>query len=424
MWRDQISGRNHSTSYLPGAIMACANVFDAFRYATEALGEEICRLACFHSVVLDVVPRGVFPKHSGLNASVFTVRPNEPVDENRPGDTIVLADGSNAGVCNYSFKDLSIGFDEVTYGPRRLQWRGPLFCKDDAYFAHAPDEFLSAYVEEMTNYVQMDIENHLLYWYMRMVPIYVANANFGITPPPAPSATLTAPVATSELTMDMLDRLAMQLVTNRASPDDKRYVELGGMGPLYTLYVGAEASQRILRSNADFRMDIRYSDPTLLLNRLGANQAVKNWKFLIWTLPYRFTHDGTKYINVPRFVSSAATKGTKTDVNPNWINPTTAPYEVAIVLSPEVMKSELIIPDSRVDGVTWPTTNYMGNWNWVTGPEAVAMTDGDACYDPLRKRGRHIAEYLHALRPGCNTKAGAIIFHKRCPKTMEVVGCS
>jgi hypothetical protein len=401
--------------------MPCPNVFDAFRYATEALGEEICRLACFHSVVLDVVPRGVFPKHSGINASVFTVRPNEPVDENRPGDVITLADGSNAGVCNYNFKDLSIGFDEVTYGPRRLQWRGPLFCKDDAYFAHQPDEFLSAYVEEMTNYVQMDLENHLLYWYMRMVPIYVAAANIG---PFGPSATLTAPVATSELTQQMLDSIAMNLIYNRAAPDDKRYVELGGMGPLYTVYIGAEASARILKSNENFRMDIRYADPSLLLNRMGANQAVKNFKHLIWPLPYRFTHSGSAYVNVPRFTSSAATKGTKTDVSANWKNPATAPYEAAIVLSTEVMKSELIDPDSRVDGVTWPTTDYMGKWNWVTGPEAVSLADGDACYDPLRKRGRHIAEYLHALRPGCNVRSGAVIFYKRCPTTMEIVGCS
>jgi hypothetical protein len=372
-------------------------------------------------MVLDLIPRGTYEPGQGLNASVFTINPNEPIDENRPGDLVVLADGTNAGACNYSFKDLEIGFTEVTYGPRRLQWRGPLFCKDDAYFAHQSDEFLSGYVEEMSNYVQMDLENHMLYWYSRMVPIYVANATWG--PYPA-SSTLIAPVATSELTMSMLDQLALNLIYNRSAPDDKRYVELGGMGPLYSIYIGAIAAQRILKSNENFRMDIRYADPNLLLNRVGANQAIKNWKFVIWPLPFRFTHDGTKYVNVPRFVRTAATKGFKTEVNPNWQSPTAAPYEAAIVLSPAVMKSEIIQPQSRVDGVTWPPSNYMGEWNWVTGPDAVAVTDGDACYDPLHKRGRHIAEYMHALRPGCNVKAGAMIFHKRCPTTMELVACS
>ena len=159
--------------------MACPNVFDGFKVATEFLSHDIYRIASFRDPWINLIPRGVFPKNVGTNPFVFTVGKSEPTSEERVGASITLANGSNQGVCSYSFTDVAVGFNEDNYAPMRLQWKGPLFCKDDQYFNHDPDAFLGGYVQEMAEYVRKDLSNPLPYHYLRRVPIYVASRRHG-----------------------------------------------------------------------------------------------------------------------------------------------------------------------------------------------------------------------------------------------------
>ena len=405
--------------------MACGNAFDGFRTATEYLADEIYTKAGFDSIFMNLIPSGTYAPHSGLTHNYFTLLKQEPTNEERVGDVIVLSTGSTLGACGATWQDVALGFNEGTYSPVQLDWRGPIFCKDDQYFHHLSDDFIGGYVSELTDYVKRDLENHFFYHYSRRVPIYVATATFG-EGTANPSTTLTAPVATTELTQQMMDRLTARLIYDRASkPDGKGWIEMGSNGIMFTAWVGIEALQRLKTNNIEFRTDLRYGDPSALLMRLGAQEAIKNFKYLPNALPARYTHDGTKYVRVPTFVSTAGTKGTGTDVNPNWINPATAPYEAALVLSPYVMTSEKIKPASTVGPVTWKDTNYMGEWMWVTGNDALSQTDGDGCMtDPLHKRGRHFAQYKHALKPGPTPRSGAIIFFKRCVGSIALVACS
>lgn len=410
--------------------MACGSEFDAFRVATEYLSNDIYNRAKFNSVLMNAIPEGVFPQNVGTTATIFTVERNELATMNTGGNAIGIspadASGVVTGACDYSFTDLSIGFTSSTYSPKRLQYRGPIFCKDEQYFTHDTDTFINAYVEDLSYQVMRDYDEFLFYHYARTVPIYVANASLGNALGTA-STTLTAAVATSELTQQMLDRLVPLFIANRSLPsaaDGNGFIEWGPSGPLWTLNIGSTASANILTNNAELRTDLRYADPKSLLNRLGATQAVKNFRHLPVVLPWRFTHDGTKYVRVSPFTSSAATKGTKSTVSSTYLNPTTAPYEAALILAPEAFRVEKVVPPSSVGGLSWPSTPAMGEWKWVTGPQALQAAAGDACLDPLDKFGRHFGELTAAPRPGANPQAGAIIFYKRCPVSNTIVGCT
>lgn len=410
--------------------MACGTEFDAFRVATEYLSNDIYQRAKFNSVLMNAIPEGTFPQNVGTTATIFTLERNELTTMNTGGSAITISPDSAAGrvsgACDYSFTDLSIGFTSTTYAPKKLQYRGPIFCKDEQYFTHDPDTFINGYVEDLSYQVMRDYEEFLFYYYARTVPIYVANSTTGNTQGTA-STTLTAAAATSELTQAHLDKLVPLFIANRSLPsasDGVGFIEFGPSGPLWTLNIGPEASAKILTNNAELRTDIRYANPTSLLARLGATQAVKNFRHLPVVLPWRFTHDGTKYVRVSPFTSSAATKGTKSTISDTYLNPTTAPYEAALILAPEAFRVEKVDPVSTVGGLTFPATPRMGEWKWVTGPEALQATSGDACYDPLHKKGRHYGEVIAAPRPGANPQAGAIIFYKRCPNTVTVVGCT
>jgi len=403
--------------------MACDNIYDAFKVATEHLGDELYRRASFSSIWSNLIPRGEFPKHVGLTKSVFEMGNSYPTTDERTWDSYTLANGSNAGACAYNFQDYTVGYDELTYSPTHFQMRGPLLCKDEMNFSHLAPQFLNGYVEELTKLVQVELDNKLMKEYYDKVPKAVMTAAFPIT---APGAGLTAlPEASSDLTQEALDKAYVHLIHKRASnPDSNGFVSLDNGGPLFSLYLGMEASQAIILNNAEFRDDLRQgSMNSELFRRLGANTAIKGFRHLINPLPPRFTFSGGTYTRVNTFADVSGSKGTYQDINPSYLDEASAPYEAAFVLSPDVMTWDWVRPDSQVGRTSWKPQSYMGDWQFITGDEACS-TDGSG-YDPFHKYGRHIAEMSGAAKPGSNRSAGLMIIYKRCHlSSLTTVTCT
>lgn len=403
--------------------MACANVFDVMPVATEYLSKEIYKRATFDSVYDTVIPRGEFAPNSGLTHTTFTVLNSAPTSVTADWDSVTLANGSNGGSCDTTWNTVNVGYQSATYTPVKRGWRGPLLCRDDLYFDHEPAQFIDGYIQNLADFVSLDWNYQLQRKYVRSVPIYVCRSGFAT--PAAASSTLTAPQATSEVTLEMLETLAAQLIYNRATkPDSYGFVQLTDVGPTFSLEIGMEMSQKLVRNVPEYRQDIRWAEPSLFMKKIGATKVIQNFRHVISPLPLRFTYDGTKYVEVPRWSNTSATKGTAQDINPAWLSPASAPYEAAVVLSPYVMTAEVVRPPSAVGAVNWSPYGYMGEWKWVTGIEAISQADGDGCFDPLRKKGRHYAEYIYAPRPGANPKAGAVVIYKRCAESYTLSSCT
>ena len=403
--------------------MACANIYDAFKVATQHLGDELYRRATFSSIWSNLVPRGEFPKHVGLTKSVFEMGNSYPTTDERTWDSYTLANGSNAGACAYNFTDYTVGYDELTYSPSHFQLRGPLLCKDEMNFSHLAPQFLNGYVEELTKLTQVELDNKLMKEYYDKVPKAVMTAAFPIT---AAGAGLTAlPEASSDLTQEALDKAYVHLVHKRATnPDSNGFVSLDNGGPLFSLYLGMEASQAIILNNSEFRKDLREGAMNSeLFRNLGANTSVKGFRHIINPLPPRFTFSGGTYTRVNTFADVSGSKGTYQDINPSYLDESTAPYEAAFVLSPDVMSWDWVRPDNQVGSTRWEPQSYMGDWQFITGDEACA-SDGSG-YDPFQKYGRHIAEMSGAAKPGSNRSAGLMILFKRCHlSSLTTVTCT
>lgn len=390
--------------------------------ATEYLSPEIYKRATFDSVYDTLIQRGVFEPNSGLSHTTFTVLNSAPTSVTADWDTVTLSNNNNGGACDTTFNQVNVGFESSTYYPVKRGYKGPLLCKDDLYFDHAPQQFLEGYIQNLANYVRLDWEYQLQRQYIRRVPIYVAGASFGS--PANANATLTAAAATSQITLEMLETLAAQLIQNRATlPDSYGFVSLTDVGPTFSLDIGMEISQQLVRNVPEYRQDIRWAEPSLFMKRIGATKVIQNFRHIVNVLPIRFTHDGTKYVEVPRWVNITPSggKGTPQDINPAW---TTAPYEACVVLSPEVFQADIVRPPSAVGSLNWSPYGYQGEWKWVTGPFAIGAADGDACYDPLQKKGRHFAEMIYAPRPRSNPKAGAVVIFKRCAANYTLSTCT
>ena len=415
--------------------MSCPNVFNAFAVATESLAQDVYKRASYRSMWLNLIERGEYPQGTGLTQTSFNTTSIEPTAAEE-WSAITLASGNpgdNGGACDVTYNDVPVGFNAVTWGPERFALKGPLLCKDDLTFDHRVEAFLRVYLEKLSIRAQRSWETRYQNMFAKYAIKAVADSSFtqvetipsGINELPwiqTGSAGQALNQATSELTQEMLDVAAATLIRNGATnPDSSGFISYSSDGPVFPLYIGLEASQRIAQNNAALREDLRFADMgsgpgAELLKRIGANRVIKNFRHIQNLFPPRFSYAGGKYTLIQPFTSSSGTKGTVFSVNPSW---TTALYEGAFVPTPYVIKSHIVRPVNRVGDLSWMPTNYMGEWQWVTGAYKLDVD----CADPLEKKGQHYAEFVHAVEPVFTNQGMTIIF-RRCTGALTQIICS
>lgn len=403
--------------------MACLDIFDAFRVATEDLDERVYRTASYRSMWLNLINRSAYELGQGVTHSVFGIGNVEPTGL-ETWQAITLATGTGQGACANNWNDVEWGFDEDTFSPEMFQLRGPVICRKDLLFSHDVDTFLGAYVQEISKRAKRTWEQRYEAIHISLSRKAIAVADFEGSF--ADQAGLTGlDEATCELTQEMLEIVAQYLMEDGATtPDSNGFIEWGDAGPIFSLHIGMAASQRILRQNAELRQDYRYADPQNIIARLGANRVIGNFRHIINQRPRRYSFVGGTYTYIPPYKTATgaddATKGTKQIINPSWRN---AAYEGADVVSSRLFTSQVPPGKSTFDGVTFPPASYMGEWKFVTGPDAHGA---NTCDDPLHHTGRHFAEFIHAAKPDITArfKHGYHIIFERCTGAVECVQCS
>jgi hypothetical protein len=391
--------------------MACTDVWDAFAVATEDLDKEVFKRASHQNVWLNIIQRGEYPHNVGLTRTVFTAGRQEPASDEETWPAVTLADGSNAGACSTTYHDAYTGYNADTYSPEQYGLKGPVICKDELIFSHNVEDFLRIYLNALSIRARRSWENRYQTLFINFSRKGVARADFALT---AAEHNMTLDIATSALTQEMLDNTAYELINSGATdPDSQGWITLGENGPVFPLMIGLEMSNQLATNNADLRDDIRWADSgkgtkgAMLLQAIGANRTIKNFRHVPVLFPPRYTYNGTAYVRVNTWTGSAGTKGTVYSLSTAY---KAAPYEGAIVMSPWVFKSEIVRPVNSAAGLSWSPTNSMGEWQFVTGAE---KWDTD-CPDPLQKYGRHFAEFKHAAKP-IFPEYGVTLIYKRCP---------
>lgn len=367
--------------------------------------------------MLNLVPRAEYAQGTGLTQSVFTIERSEPTSDEESWTAITISGGA---ACNQTYNAVEVGFTEGTYSPEQFGLRGPVICQDDLIYNLHAEQFLEAYIQSLGIRSKRSVENRLLKKYIDLSYKQICNASFT----QYTGTDLTTSQATSELTQEYLDCLAVDLNESGASdPNSSGWITLGEDGPIYPLYIGQEMSQHLLTNNSDLRQDRRNADDTkgdmsMLFQRVGATRVIKNFRHVINLFPARYEYSAGAYTRVNTWLMSAKTKGTGAEINPAW---KTATYEAAHVLTPWVMTEEIVKPVNSAAGLSWPVKSYFGEWEFIVGGNLI--TDG-TCYDPRKKLGAHFGEYKHALRPIFRQYGRTILF-KRCPCTnFDIVTCT
>jgi hypothetical protein len=395
--------------------MAC-DPFDAMKVATESFDEDLLRRASPTSLWLNAIPRGKYPQGVGINQTTFIIANSEPTSDNEEWTDITLNTDTNQiePGCDITYEQVEVGFIEQNYGPRQFGLKGPVICKDNLTFQHNAVQFLLAYEQEMAKRSKRSWEFEMRRTYMDFSQ-KIIDGNL-VDEGSSPVHSLTT-VPTSELTQDILDVVAGMLIDSDANqPDETGYVTLSEEGPLFTLYIGVDASQKILRNDPERRIDARYAIPSELFKRLGATRVIGNFRHAITTIPPRFNIVDGHITSVPTFVMVTTTQGKRAKRNPDWVD---AEIEAAIVVLTSVFEAEVVVPISAAGNfVNFDPTSYFGEWSFVTG----AFRLGLDCTDPLEKFGQHYAEFKYAPKP-MFPEHGKVILFKRCPLDITLSYC-
>ncbi len=398
------------------AAYACPTPFDALRINTEWLPDTVYRKASQTNFWVGYVQAVEFPRNSGVNQTTFVIGNSEPYSNSEAWTDVTLNSNVISTMCQASYQDVNVGYNETTYAPRRIGLAGPVICRETLTFAHQPAQFLRQYQNELVKRAARTWEFDLRNRATQIFAKAIAGTAFDIS---TGSTVFPGYASNSELTLDMLDEVAQYLIQAGATDADHEWVELGPDGPIFPLVIGLQASQNLTTNQTDRREDYRFADEGhgpqgQLMKALGASRVIRNWRIVPVVLPPRYNFTNGEYVQVNTYEEVSASEGTVARVSADYRN---ALYEVAFVPHPMAFMKSVIRPDSA--GLSWDPLNYMGEWVWETGP----LISTTYCFDPMKNYGRHFANFMYAPQP-IYPEFGVAIIYKRCLNDAEYAPCT
>lgn len=393
------------------------------RVATEFLGPELHAIASPATPYYNFVERGTFAKHSGVNMTTFVAGRVEPTSKSAGWSDITLSSNAITGAgCAPSFTDVQVGFNELTYAPRKLQLKGPSICKDNLTFSHNPSQFIQRhYVPSLSRYVKRKIDLEFRDQVIKLGnKMSIAAGGFSNV---FTGTTLPTIKPTSQLNWDWLDGVAARLISSGASTPEGGVIELGPDGPVFPIFIGLEMLNRLATNMSAIRGDFQNADMgkgqmAETLKAIGASRQIKNFRFAPVTHPPRYTWNNSILVEVEAFEDSNLTHGVGQVETSAWLN---AEYEGAVIPHSQQYKANLVLPDNA--GLDFDNHSYNGEWNFVTGANNLVLNSGTVCFDPLHKWGAHFAEFAYAPEP-IHTNYAWTLIYKRCQNDQAVTVCT
>jgi hypothetical protein len=356
------------------------------------------------------MPRGTFPKGMGDILNVLTYERSAPLEAAPAWHDVVTVDGAEGGACLPPVTKVGIASTTRNFNLQRRALEGPDFCAEDLRTPFELAQQLNSISDILAEYSRLEWEIHNRQEYFRLVKRKVV---MGCPPTESNTSATTYPAvcATSILTQGILDRYAAKLFRDGAM--QSAMARDNGRAVL-TLITSWETSQNLITLNADMRQDLRWAKPDMLLEPILTNNRVyRGFVHVIDPYPRRFTCAGGVYTEVPAFMTAAATKGNKAEINTEY---EAAPYEETVIKDPSVMK-QLIpepitnpAPNFRFDPVT-----YTGSWKVQNIQDRICNPDSNILYH----RG-----ILAAASMPIHPERGVAFVHLRCdPACAGVTSC-
>ena len=285
------------------------------------------------------------------------------------------------------------------YYLQRAEIESPKFSLEDLFFATQRDQQLDAITESLTEATRYTIENRNRDEFMRVAanlvpclststPILTtvdgdgdntADDTFeGYTLGDSNGTTATIKLTTSgsgnsDVTPDAnISNAVLDKIYNRMNRQGAGLLAYGRENgrPVYTLVISSEGSYTVT-TEAGYRDDVRLNSSRVsdLIAPLGVEKSFRGFYHLIDDLAPRYTISG----GIPtRVLPYTVSSGVMSD-NSSY---DTATHEVAFVLHPQVLETQVPSPVFSAKGISFDPVSFRGDFRWTNIKHPITNPDG------------------------------------------------
>jgi hypothetical protein len=401
---------------------SCEAISDQFvrEQGRVALGTH--RLGLYKDPYLRLVTQSAFPDHMGKTITNVvaqrTIATGSGWEEMGISGDPTSADNS----CLPPVKKVGYAFDTKTFSLRHQAVESDWICLEDLRTSAFPIDDINNYVKSLADNVNVEWIKRYDNDYLSHVNILSVEAGFdsqigtGVTfsGDAATITGLTAP--TSVLTTGVLRQIYDTLYTDNAGDDGDAVTDDGS--PVFNVMSDRATIEQLVKINEDIRQDIRWSDRVNDL--LGPNgqmllpkKSYAGYVFHSRPFPKRFNDgDNGTLVEVPPYITTGATKGTKAIVNPAYKN---AKYTSTVIFHPKAMEWLVPNPNLKVGKAVYEAQNYRGDFRW--------LAEYDKHCNPDRNSGYWRAKMACAVKQ-IFPQWGYYIIHLRCSLANDLVPCA
>lgn len=380
------------------------DVNDTFIRLEDQIGPDIYQRTLETSPWLKLVPKDKWPDGMSDSIQVLTYERTLPADIST-WSNVALNDGSD-NTCVLTATQVAFAQTLRSFNLQEKAVESIPLCVKDVRNAFKFQEQLRIMFAQLT-----DVTAYI--WKERNRNEYIRLAEHKMvatTALPENAASFPAQAATSKLSNKILRRIYTRLIDEGAGREGS-VGNANGM-PQFVLITSSETSDSLIFEDDGVRQDFRDAKPNDLLANFGVDRPYRGFYHLIDESPKRWNFTAGAWVEVPKYITAAATKGTKRIVNPAY---DAATHEDSIVFVPNVytcmVPGEITSPGGNVK---FDPQHYMGDFKWRNILDRVENPDGNWGYF----RGI-LSSGSKPVRP----EFGYVIRHLRCPADIGLVAC-
>lgn len=328
-----------------------------------------------------LIERGVYPAGLSEVISNLVYGRSAPTGVNADGwANITVVDGQEGGACLPPTTKINIGSTPRTFRLQRKALEGPDFCAEEFRSVFDLRKQLDQISAILAERVRLEWEEYNRYQYfLNTQTKVVVDSCTSPTEDTSLASDYPSACPTQTIGVGFLDRYRNRAIRNGAAASS---ILQNGL-PTLAIIASPEWIANFILANAETRQDIRWADSgkgsnARLLQALGVNTTYRGYMLIADMYARRFTCSGGPPVPVSPFVDNSATKGTTTDINPDWES---APYEELFIFDPMVMKQLVPAPITNpAPNFRFDPVSYVGDIKVQNIPNRQCNPDGNILY--------------------------------------------
>jgi len=392
--------------------VTCESLDSQFSKESGRLSPRIHRLGLYTDPYHRLVKQDVWPDNMGIIVTNSIAQRTIPSGSGwvNVGESDSDASPTALNACLPPVKKISYAVDRKQFQLQHQALESDPLCLEDIRISAFPEEEINSYFRTMAENVNRE-------WTKRYDDDYFSACEHKVIVAPGlpeDDSDFPAVEPTSPLTIGSLQS-AYEILTMDNAGEDGDVVSDNG-APVFNVLASPATINNIIKLNEENRQDVRWSSRSdELLGPLGFMRPKWSYGGFVFhsrNFTKRFNDDGNGgFVEVPEYITTAATKGTKAVLNPAYL---TAKYDSSCIFHPKV--ANWLVPGqiTKVGETTFGPQNYRGDFKWHNKYDRTCNPDENTGYFRAK---------MSVARKLIFPQWGFYFLHLRCDLANDLVAC-